>query len=296
MTLMPPFAHHRPRSLDRLLELAEQYGSAAKILAGGTELIPKMRRGVLDPQHVISLNYVEELGGLDYDPTEGLRIGAGVRLSAAGALPAVRDHYPALAAACTQMATPQIRNMATVAGNLVNGSPCADTAGPLLVHDATVELAQRGTQRVVPLGDFFRDAGAVDIRPGEILTAVQVPPPPAGSASAFRRLSARSKVDVAAASATALVALAADGTVATARLAIGAVAATPLRCPAGEDVLVGKPPEPERIAEAAARAAALAKPIDDVRATAAYRRTVLPVLIRRVIESCLATPQQGDHR
>ncbi|MBW2528961.1 MAG: xanthine dehydrogenase family protein subunit M, partial [Deltaproteobacteria bacterium] len=234
MTRPAPFEHHRPTTLARAIELAGELGATAMVLAGGTELVPKMRRGVHAPAHLISINGITELARIATDPTRGLSIGAGVRLHDVAKHEAVRRGYPALAQACSQMATPQIRHMGTVAGNLVNGSPCADTAGPLLVYDATVTVASTSGQRTLRLQDFFQDAGLTALGEGEILVSVDVPPPPLGAHSAFRRLSARGRVDVAAVSATALIETHDDGRVAHARIAIGAVAPTALRCPDGE--------------------------------------------------------------
>jgi len=281
-----PFTHHRPGTLSEALDLAAELGASAMVLAGGTELVPKMRRGVHAPAHLISINRIDELAAVELDDSRGLCIGAGARLCDVAKHPAVRRAYPALAQACSQMATPQIRNMGTVGGNLVNGSPCADTAGPLLVYEATVALASRDGKRTMPLAEFFCDAGLVAMEQGEILEAIDVPLPPRCSHSTFRRLSARGRVDVAAVSATALVELRDGGDITAARVAVGAVAPTPLRCPDGEAMLLGQKPTPNLVAEAAARCAAIAKPIDDVRATAAYRRAVLPVLIRRVLQDC----------
>lgn len=294
MSVASPFEHHAPHTLAEALALVRRHGADARVIAGGTELVPKLRAGVLAPSHVISVNRIAELAKLAYGEPQGLRIGAGVRLHDVAKDPTVRRQYPALAQACSQMATPQIRHMGTVAGNLVNGSPCADTAGPLLVYEATVELASVETSRTVPLRDFFVDAGLVTIEPGEILVAIAVPVPPLRARSAFRRLSARSKVDVAAVNVAALVELDAQGTVATARVALGSVAPTPLRCADGEAALIGRRPEADALDAAAHRCAAVAKPIDDVRATAAYRRAVLPVLVRRVLEDCLAEPPSGS--
>ncbi len=294
MTAMPHFRHHRPASLAQALALLERYQSAAQLLAGGTELVPRMRAGKLAPEHVVSLSGIGELGGLRFEAAEGLRIGAAACIREVAEHEAVVQHYPALAQACSLMATPQIRNMATVVGNLANGSPCADTAGPLLVHEARVQIEGSDGKRELPLEEFFLGPREVALGPTEIATAACVPPPPTGSRSSYLRLSPRSRVDVATASAAALVALGEDGRVSCARIAIGAVAPTPLRCLDAEALLDAKPPTPERLALAAQAAAEAARPIDHVRASAAYRLAVLPVLVRRALERCLAALGVGE--
>lgn len=299
MRPLPPFAHHDPASLLELLELMARHQPSARILAGGTELLPKLRAGRFAPEHVIGIRRVPELDRLEVDDRGALTIGAACRLSDVAAHPAVGSRFRSLAQACGQMATTQIRNMATVAGNLVNGSPCADTAGPLLVHDARVVIGSHAPdqggirQRELALQDLFVGPGAVAMEAHEVLIAIEVPPCPSGAASAYRRHSARSRVDVAAASASALVVMKEDGTVSSARIAIGAVAPTPLRCPDGEALLTGKRPDEGVLSAAAEAAADISKPIDDVRASAAYRRAVLPVLVRRALTDAIETARDS---
>jgi carbon-monoxide dehydrogenase medium subunit len=290
---MTRFTYHRPTTLDEALALFAEYGEAARVLAGGTDLVPKLRDGRLAPLHLVSLRQVEELHRITFDPGDGLRIGAGARIRDVGAHSAVLALYPALAHACAVMATPQIRNMGTVAGNLANGSPCADTAGPLLVYDAQVTLAAQTGRREIPLAQLYRGPGELAVGPSEVITAISVPAPPADSGSAYVRLSARSRVDMAAVSVAGLLVVGADGRIATARLALGAVAPTPTRCPEAEAILAGAKPAPGRLDEAAEAAAAAARPIDDVRASAAYRRAMVGVLTRRVLASCVRRARGG---
>lgn len=293
MSVLPRFEHHAPASLDEALALAGSLGQHVQVLAGGTEILPKLRAGRPAPDHLISINHIESLRPVGFDASEGLVIGGATRIRDVADLPAVGEHYPALRAAGTQMATVQIRNMATVAGNLVNGSPCADTAGPLLCYDAVLTLASKSGERTLPLSDFHQGPGKVDLKPGEILVRITVPPLPARSGSAFLRLSARSQVDIAAASATARLDLDEGGKVVVARIAIGAVAPTPLRCEAAEQLLTGKVPDAALLRQAAAEAQAASRPIDDVRATAAYRKAVVPVLVRRCLERALELAMAG---
>ncbi len=294
MSPMPRFSYHQPSTIDEALALLAQHGGAAKLIAGGTEVLPKLRNGALAPEQLISTRRIGGLEALDFDPASGLRIGGGVRLNDVAACSEVQLHYPALATACQQMCTTQIRNMATVAGNLVNGSPCADTAPPLMVYGARVLLARQGPdggklrQRAVDLEALFQGPGQVCVEPEELLLAIEVPLPADRTAAAYVRHSARSRVDLVSSSAAAWLSLDPSGQVSQARIALGSVAPTPLRCPDGEAVLVGKQPDEALLAKVAQQAAAMASPISDVRASAAYRRAVLPVLIRRALETCVA--------
>jgi carbon-monoxide dehydrogenase medium subunit len=270
-----------------------RHRASMKILAGGTDLVPKMRAGALAVDHLVSLGRLPGMNRITYLDDDGLVIGGGARLSEVAAQPEVRQHYPALAHACSVMATTQIRNMGTVAGNLVNAAPSADTAAPLLAYKASVVLVERGGRRQVPLDKFFEGPGRCAIEHLEILEAIRVPAPLDRSGSAYERLSARSQVDIAAVGVAGFLALDMDGQILAARLALSSVAPTPVRCPESEAMLTGQEPSPELIARAAAAAVRASRPIDDVRATASYRRTMVHVLAKRVLASCLSQAQGG---
>ncbi len=297
MTAMPHFDWHRPTTLaeaHRLLLDTPPGPNGASLIAGGTDLVPKMRAGARMPSRVVSLGGITELSHVEYSPERGLTIGATARISEVGALPPVREHYFALERACAQMATPQVRNMGTVVGNLANGSPCADTAAPLLVLDAVVEIASPSGRRMLPIAEFHRGPGHVALEPGEIAVALHLPPPRAGSASAYLRHSARSLVDMSAVGVAGRLLCDPDGTVVEARLAISAVAPTPRRCPEAEALLLGTRPDAARIRAAAETCAAAARPIDDVRASASYRRHMVRVLAQRVLAVLLSNHSGGQ--
>ena len=169
MSVMPHFDYHRPASIHEALELLGRLGPDARLIAGGTDLVPQMRAGRAAPRHLVSVNDIEGLDRLAYSDGTGLVSGGGVRINAVGRHPAVRARYPGLVRACSVMATNVIRNMATVAGNLVNGSPCADTSAPLLVCDAKIDLASHAGRRVLPLTELHRGPGVVNVSPDEIV-------------------------------------------------------------------------------------------------------------------------------
>ncbi|KMY69174.1 hypothetical protein AAU61_06625 [Desulfocarbo indianensis] len=290
----PRFTFHQPQNLEQALDLVGMYRTNGKILAGGTDLVPKLRAGLMDVHHVVSLNRVPGLNRITFHEDDGLVIGAGARLADVALNPEVMKHYPGLAHACSVMATTQIRNMGTVAGNIVNSAPSADTAAPLLAYKAAVILVERGGRRHVPLTEFFSGPGLNVMEPMEIMEAIRVPSPPRRSGSAYLRLSARSKVDIAAVGVAGFLALDMDGVIIEARLALAAVAPTPLRCPEAEAMLAGQKPDPQLLTRAAAACVRACRPIDDVRATAAYRRKMVQVLAGRVIEQCYQTAERGD--
>ncbi|MEW6074274.1 MAG: xanthine dehydrogenase family protein subunit M [Planctomycetota bacterium] len=291
--LLPHFVHHRPETLPRLLDLLAEHGERARILAGGTDLLERMRAGIVHAEHVISLGRVPGLDHVRFDEGMGLTIGARASLADVGRHPAVRQFYPTLSRACTVMCTPQICNMATVVGNLVNGSPSADAAPPLLIHDARLALVSTAGEREISLADFFLGPGRVERRPEELVREARVPAPAPEAGSSFQRISARSAVDIAAVLAAALLEIGEDGRIRSARVALGAVAPTPRRCLVAEELLAGGEPDPALFEEAAGLCAAVARPIDDTRASAAWRRAMVGVLSRRALEEAAQVARGG---
>jgi carbon-monoxide dehydrogenase medium subunit len=284
---------HQPQSLTEALELVSAHRASVKLLAGGTDLLPKMKAGVLDVPHLVSLRRVAGLDTLEFSPEQGLTIGAQVRISTVGDMPEAAEHYPGLAHACSVMATTQIRNMGTITGNLVNAAPSADTAAPLLAYGASLVAQGPDGIREIKLDEFFTGPGMHVLEPMEIVTAIKLPAPPARSGSCYQRISARSLVDIAAVGVAGLMALDEDGKVADCRLALASVAPIPLRCPEAEQMLIGQKPVEALFARAAQSCRQTAKPIDDVRASAAYRLAMVGVLSQRVLEQSLRRAQGG---
>jgi len=198
-----------------------------------------------------------------------------------------RRRLVALALGAGWVGGPQMRNRGTVGGNLCNASPAADTAAPLLVLGARVRLAGAGGERTLALEEFFVGPGKTVLAPGEVLAEILVPPPPPRSGGDYQRRT-RTAMDIAVVGVAAAVVLDGGTACRDARLALASVAPTPLRAAAAEAVLRGKDLAPERIAEAARAAAGEARPIDDVRATATYRRAMVEVLTRRALTAALA--------
>ncbi|MBI2893875.1 MAG: xanthine dehydrogenase family protein subunit M [Deltaproteobacteria bacterium] len=280
---LPRFRYVAPESLEAACELLAEHGDRARVMAGGTDLLLRMKRlpRAGAPEVVIGLRGVPGLDTIRIDDG-GLSIGALTLLASVAGSTDVNRLCPALASAARSTATVQIRNMGTVVGNLCNASPAADTATPLLVYGASVLLVRPGGERrTVPLEDFFLGPGRTALGPGEIVAEVRVPPPCGRAGSDYQRLSQRSRVDIAAVCVSTLVCLDRDGSAARVRIALGAVAPVPLRAKSAERVLEGRPPTAELVAQAAAAAAREARPISDVRSSGEYRRRMVEVLARR---------------
>lgn len=290
---IPHFEHYQPQTLEEALDLVSRFRTSVKLIAGGTDLVPRMRAGVVEARQVVSLNRVAGLNRVNYADEDGLIIGATARISDVGAHPDVIANYPGLAYACQVMATTQIRNMGTVVGNLANAAPSADTAAPLLAYGASVVLVERGGRRQVDLTDFFTGPGMTVAEPMEIIEAIRVPAPPLRTGSSYMRISARSRVDIAAVGVAACLNLDMGGRIIGARLALSAVAPTPVRAAEAEKLLMDQPPEPDILARAGAACVRAAKPIDDVRASAGYRRLMVQVLSQRALAEAAQRVQGG---
>jgi len=289
---LPKFSYLWPRNLKEASALLVEHGDKAKVLAGGTDLLIRMSHRAVTPDYLIGLKALSGLDQVTYHPDTGLTIGALARLAEVADHPEILAVYPALSHAAQMTATVQIRNMGTVAGNICNAAPSADTAPPLLVYEAEVQIVHPGGERSLPMHDFFRGPGLTALETGEIVKEIRLPAPDRRTGSCYQKLSARSKVDIAAVGIAALVQLDESGRCRQARLALGAVAPVPLRARRTEKMLLGERLEPDLLREAGAGAADEASPISDVRASAQYRRQMIQVLTERALSDSLSMAQQ----
>jgi CO/xanthine dehydrogenase FAD-binding subunit len=286
---MRPFAHHAPSDLETALALLSDLGSRAVVLAGGTDLLLKLREGTLEPESVVSLRQVAELRGIHEDK-HGLRIGATTTLREIMRSPLLRRQHPCLVHAASLIGSVQVRSLATVGGNLCNAAPSADMAPPLLALDAEVLLTSVDGKRQLPLQDFFHGPGEQALQAGELLSEIIIPPPQ--GETIYLKHSFRAYMDIAAVG-VALRLHANGGTLAAARVALGAVAPTPMRARLAEQELEGQAPSEDRFARAASLAAEACNPIDDIRAPAWYRRRIVEVLTRRGLTALWQGSHQG---
>jgi CO/xanthine dehydrogenase FAD-binding subunit len=279
------FDYHTPETLVEALSLLERLDGRARLIAGGTDLLLKMRAGVLAPPVLINIKRLPELKGIEFDEREGLRLGALTTVRELARAGAIKSHYPVVAQAAGLMASEQVRSLATLGGNLCNAAPSADLAPPLIALDATAEVVGPAGERTLPLADFFLGPGQTVLQSGELLRAIRLPPP--RGRAVYWRHTPRAAMDIAVAAAA--VWLWFEGVVCReARLVLGAVAPIPLRVQQAEAELTGRPLTPDSVERAAAAAAAGCSPIDDIRASAAYRRRIVAVLVRRGLWSLMA--------
>lgn len=275
---MRGYDYLRPQNLDEVFTLKEEHLDA-RFIAGGTDLLAQIRSRQIEPQALISLRSVEELTRIkSANETE---IGAGCPIADLIEHAALKEKYPILVQAAKRLGSPQIRSVATVGGNLANGSPCADTAQALLVLEARVVLASRNQTREVPLVDFFIGPKQTALEKNEIIRDIILGPSSGKAQYAFIK-KGRVRMDIALASLALLVEL--DGRQCTkARIAAGSVAPVPLRLTEVERILEGREMSSDLIERARDVAEQSIAPISDVRATADYRRRLIGVSLKRVL-------------
>ena len=275
-----------PESLDDCLRLLAERGPETKLLAGGTDLLPQMKNGVLMPKRVIDLSGVARVKILECD-AKGLRIGAAVPARQLERDPRVRAGYTSLAESAALVGSVQVRNLATVGGNLCNAAPSADMAPPLVALEAQAVIAGPRGERRVPLSDFFTGVRTTVLGPHELLVEIVVPAPGPHSGGCYIRHTPRRELDIAVVGVASQVTLA-NGVCAKARISLAAVAPTPVRATAAEAALEGKPLTADLIERAVDLAAQGAKPISDQRGSADFRRHLVRVLTRRTLTTALA--------
>lgn len=281
---VPDVQLHESATLEEATELMSRYEPSARFIAGGTDVLVDLKCGRYGVDHLISISRIGNLCGVS-NSLEGLRIGALTTITELIRSPLVRDACPAILEAATQMAAPQIRNVATVGGNIVCAAPCADLPPILMALDASLSLVSPTGQRMLALESFFLGPRETAIGSNELLTAVQVPPCPARFGAAYARFGLREGNAIAVAAAAASLKLNDDGTIRIARVVLGSVAPTPIFSPAAADALIGQKPDQALFQDAAALAMEAARPISDVRGSADYRRELIGVLTVRALET-----------
>jgi len=276
-----------PRTVEECLEILAQGGRDTKVVAGGTDLLPQLKNGLLKPPRVADLSGIPALRALQRANGQGLRIGAAVTARTIERDPHVQSAYPALAESGALVGSVQIRNLATVGGNLCNAAPSADMAPPLLALDAEVVVAGPRGQRQLPLASFFRDVRQTVLGPDELLVEIVVPAPGPRSGGQYLRHTPRRELDIAVVGVASQLTLA-NGRCTKARIALAAVAPVPLRATAAEQALEGQAVTPDLIKRAADLAVDAARPISDQRGSADFRRHLVRVLTRRTLTTALA--------
>ncbi len=269
-----------PHRMDELWSMRTDHPEAA-LMAGGTDLLVRVRSGLEQPETVICLERLPELRSIRVEH-DRLCIGACATHRECLESPSVREHTPILAQALGHLGGPQIRNMGTIGGNICTASPAGDSLPPLYALEAEVVLRSRNAERRLPLVDFIHGSGRIALRPGEILAEIRVPLAEGFQVQHFEKVGRRNALAIAVVSLAALVRTGPRGIVQEARLALGSVGLTVVRPVEAEKALVGRKLSPSALNQAARLVRAAVNPIDDIRATAAYRRQVAGNLLLRL--------------
>ncbi len=281
-----------PKTIEEARSLVLKYKGEAKIIAGGTDIVVQMKHKAVLPKHIIN---IRGISGQDYiirDEKEGLRIGALATMRSIEVSPMVREKFNILARAASMLGTWQVRNRATIAGNLCNAAPSAETAPPLIVLGAKAKIMGADGERTVPIENFFIGPGQTILKPGEILTEIQVPNLLPRSGGIYIKHTLRKALDLAIVGVAALVTM--DGDILSdVKIALGAVAPTPVRATRAEDVLRGNKINDDLLQKAAQTAFNQCSPIDDVRSSAEYRCKMIQVLVPRAIKQAVEQVEMG---
>jgi carbon-monoxide dehydrogenase medium subunit len=285
---MQEFDFFRPGSLGELVKILDETGGC--VVAGGTDVIPRMRRNLFSASTLVDASNVTELGFIEEQDGQ-IVIGAMTTHQEIADSDLIRSANPALAAAAASVGCHQTRHRGTLGGNIANASPAADTVPPLLAFDAKVRLLRKDGERTMPLCEFLVDPGKTKLMPGELIHSVTFSHLSGAWGAAFQKLGKRNGMAISVVSVAAAVVLDVSGMVLDARIALGSVAPTVVRSPRAEKMLVGREAGPRVVEDAADAVVTDISPISDVRSTAEYRRHAARILTRRVLLQAIEQAQ-----
>lgn len=288
--ILPKFKFTTPISVVGVCSAMKQGDGKAKVIAGGTDILVNMKKKLIKPDVLICLDKILKLKGISSSSGGGLNIGPLVTMVELVQSKVVFDKYPALSKAAAKLGTPQIRNLATIGGNICSARPAADTLGPLIGYRAEVTLVGSEGERRVDLEEFFTGPGETVLDHAEILTNIFLPPPIPDTYSVYIKIGARKTAEIAIVSVTSVITLDPDsGRCKSARIVLGAVAPTFVRSQDSEHILMGEKISEKLAAQAGVLAAKGCSPISDMRGTAEYRRMLVEVLTKRAILEAVQT-------
>lgn len=290
---LPSFDYVRAATPDQVVRLLLENGEAARLLMGGTDLFPGLRDGVYRPRVVVDVKHLPGLRDIRYGEPAGLTIGAAATMNEIARHPDVQAHYPLLAEAANAVASFQVRNRATLGGNLCNASPCADTSPAVLILEGELVLQGPDGERVVPAAGFFTGPGQTVLQPGEFLRAIHLPPPLPSAAGRYLKLGRCKAGDLALVGVAVLGYSNGGSPEVTFRIGLGSVAPTAVRATEAEAILAANPPGEQSFALASEKAMTAASPITDVRGSAAYQKAMVRTLTLRGLRDVWSQLQKG---
>ena len=289
---LPEFDYVKPASLEEASRFLAQHPGEARPFLGGTDCFVRMRDGAWKVRYLVDVKGLDGTRKIAFDPAQGLTIGAAVNMNQVIEFPGVEKYYALLAEAARSVASYQLRNRATIAGNICNASPAGDTIGACLVYDGVLHVHGTGGVRQEPLRTFFQGPGKTTLKPGDVVTAVTLPVPPKNSQGKYIKLGRNKLSDL---SIVGITTLGYPDKFAISgyrfKLALASVAPVPLVPTKAEEILAGKNVNEATILEAAEAAMQACKPIDDVRGSARYRQYMVRNLVRLAVSEIWAKIQ-----
>lgn len=289
---MRTFEYLKPVSVEEVLALMSHHGNKAKLVAGGTDFMVQWKKRLINPEYVISLRNVPSLNFLDFG--DSLRIGSCTSHRTLELSGEIQQRYPVLHDAVCALGSVQVRNSATIGGNICNAAPSADTAPPLLVLDAVVKAVSSNAERLLPLTDFFAGPGRTTLEPGELVTEFVIPNVPPRTGMTYWKHTRRRAMDLPILGVAALLTFEEDlKTCRSARIALGVAAPTPMRAREAEAFLEGKPIDEEVLMKAGSIASSEAAPRTTIRGSAWYRKDMIQVLVKRTGMICIDRARNG---
>ena len=281
---MKDFIYLAPENLTEAISLLSQKGKRARVMAGGTDFLVEMKNQEVEPETIIDLKRIPNLDKIDYCGNKGLRMGALVKIRDIETSKVIQEKFTILSQAAGLLGSVQVRNKATIGGNLCHASPSADMAPALIGLGATVKFVGKSGEKFLPLEEFFKGPGETVLKNNEILTEIKVPSMPDFSEGVYLKFSPRSAVDLAMVGVACVLRMDTNNSKCLdVRIVLGAVAPTPIRARKGEALIKGEKLSESLIKEAAKVVREEAKPISDIRASEWYRKEIVEVLVGRAI-------------
>jgi CO/xanthine dehydrogenase FAD-binding subunit len=286
---LPKFDYIKPKSMDEALDLlGESNNRDVKVYAGGTDVIPRLKsRLIQTPRVLIDLKGIPDLDYIEHNEKDGLRIGALVTISSVAHSPLVKENFGMLSQSAGSIASTQVQNRGTIVGNICNAVPSADSAPALLCLGAKLSCVSSRGERTIDIEDFFTGPNQTALNPDELVKEIRIPNMPFQGKGTYIKLSPRSRMDLAVVGVGAMI-VQDKGLIQDVRIALGAVAPTPMRAKRAEDVLKGEKVHAKTVLKAAETASAESKPTDDHRASAEYRKMMVEALVKRAINNTLS--------
>ncbi|HBE45624.1 MAG TPA: xanthine dehydrogenase family protein subunit M [Deltaproteobacteria bacterium] len=293
MLLLPKFDYYEPKELTEACRLLSETGSKAKIIAGGTDILVNMKKGLISPKVLVSLGRISRLSEVER-MNKSITIGSHLIIAKLAEFDLIRKRFSILASAAKVLGSPLVRNRATIGGNIVTARPAADLPPVLMALGAKVKLKSRRSEREVALDDFFIGPGATVIKPDEILTRVIIPETPSYTGGHYIKLGHRKALEIAIVAVASKITLnKPDGVIKDAKIVLSAVAPKAVHAKSAEEVLIGEKPSAKLFEEAASLAMNDCKPITDIRGGVDYRQAMVEILTRRTLSFAWKEAKKG---